>query len=74
MEWKPKLTIDLDTVTEVEIIERGRKYDIKDYIAKTIREIEVDKMLDKRAKRRRIFGRVARERRGEDDGEIHQGE
>ena len=62
MEWKPKLTINLDTVTEVEIIERGRKYDIKDYIAKTIREIEFDKMLDKRAKRRRIFGRVARER------------
>ena len=62
MEWKPKLNINLDTVTEVEIIERGRKYDIKGYIAKTIREIEFDKMLDKRAKRRRIFVRVARER------------
>lgn len=62
MEWKPKLIINLDTVTEVEIIERGRKYDIKDYIAKTIREIEFDKMLDKRAKRRHIFWRWARER------------
>lgn len=67
MEWKPKLTINLDTIAEVEIIERGRKYDIKGYIAKTIREIEFDKMLDKCAKRRRIFRRGARERSKENE-------
>lgn len=69
MEYKSKLVINLDAVASVEIIDSGRKYNIKDYIAKTIREIELDKeldefnkKLDKRANRKCVFKRWAQNR------------